>query len=95
LRALVFEGIRQVGLAEVPDPSLLEPGDAIVRVRAAGVCGSDLHVYRGRETGLDPGTTMGHELAGEIVEVGSGVTRFRRGDRVVSPFTTSCGECFY
>jgi threonine dehydrogenase-like Zn-dependent dehydrogenase len=95
MRALIFEGVGRVGHAEVADPSLLEPGDAIVRVRAAGVCGSDLHVYRGLETGLDPGTPMGHEMAGDVVEVGSGVTGFRPGDRVVSPFTTSCGDCFY
>jgi threonine dehydrogenase-like Zn-dependent dehydrogenase len=95
MRALVFEDVRQVGYASVPDPEIREPGDVIVRVEAAGVCGSDLHVYRGLETGLDPGTVMGHELAGEVVEVGRGVRSLRLGDRVVSPFTTSCGACFY
>jgi threonine dehydrogenase-like Zn-dependent dehydrogenase len=79
----------------VPDPQLLDPGEVIVRVELAAICGSDLHVWHGREIGLDPGTAMGHEFLGEIVEVGTGVTRFRRGDRVVSPFSTSCGECFY
>ncbi|HEX5760544.1 MAG TPA: alcohol dehydrogenase catalytic domain-containing protein, partial [Thermoanaerobaculia bacterium] len=67
----------------------------MVRVRAAGVCGSDLHVYRGAETGLDAGTVMGHELAGEVVATGRAVAGFRLGDLVVSPFTTSCGACFY
>ena len=95
MRALTFEEVRQVSYASVPDPGILAPGDVIVRVEAAGVCGSDLHVYRGLETGLDPGTVMGHELAGEIVEVGRGVQKLRRGDRVVSPFSTSCGACFY
>lgn len=95
MRALVFEGVRQVGYATVPDPEICEPGDVIVRVEAAGVCGSDLHVYRGLETGLDPGTVMGHELAGEVMEVGSDVRRLRPGDRVISPFTTNCGACFY
>ena len=95
MKALVFEGVGRVGHAEVADPDLLEPGDAVVRVLAAAVCGSDLHVYRGLETGLDAGTVMGHELAGEVVAVGPGVARFRPGDRVVSPFTTSCGDCFY
>jgi threonine dehydrogenase-like Zn-dependent dehydrogenase len=95
LRALIFEGIRQVRCAEVPDPVLLAPGDALVRVQAAAVCGTDLHVYRGLETGLDAGTVLGHELAGEVVETGGAVARFRPGDRVVSPFTTSCGACFY
>jgi threonine dehydrogenase-like Zn-dependent dehydrogenase len=95
VRALVFENVRQIGHATVPDPEIREPGDVIVRVEAAGVCGSDLHVYRGLETGLDPGTVMGHELAGEVVEVGKGVRQHRPGDRVVSPFTTNCGACFY
>jgi len=95
VKALVFEDVGRVRCATVPDPALEAPADAIVRVRAAAVCGSDLHVYRGKETGLDPGTVMGHELVGEIVEVGKGVERFRAGDLVVSPFTTSCGTCFY
>ncbi|MFL6202613.1 MAG: alcohol dehydrogenase catalytic domain-containing protein, partial [Thermoanaerobaculia bacterium] len=95
MKALVFEGIRRVACSTVPDPSLVDPGDAIVRVRAAAICGSDLHVYRGLETGLDAGTVLGHELAGEVVEAGRGVARFRAGDLVVSPFTTSCGVCFY
>jgi len=95
MKALVFENIRKVACSTVPDPSLVDPGDAIVRVRAAAICGSDLHVYRGLETGLDAGTVLGHELAGEVVEAGSGVARFRPGDLVVSPFTTSCGGCFY
>ena len=95
MKALIFEDIRRIACATVPDPTLVDPGDAIVRVRAAAVCGSDLHVYRGLETGLDAGTVMGHELAGEVVEAGPGVTRFRAGDLVVSPFTTSCGDCFY
>lgn len=93
MKALVFEGVCKVACATVPDPSLVDAGDVIVRVRAAAICGSDLHVYRGLETGLDAGTVMGHELAGEVVEAGA--TCFRPGDLVVSPFTTSCGECYY
>jgi threonine dehydrogenase-like Zn-dependent dehydrogenase len=95
MKALLFAGVRRVACATVPDPSIQDAGDVIVRVLAAAVCGSDLHVYRGLETGLDAGTVMGHELAGEVVEAGPGVTRFRPGDLVVSPFTTSCGSCFY
>jgi threonine dehydrogenase-like Zn-dependent dehydrogenase len=95
VKALVFEGVGRIGHATVPDPEIRDAGDVIVRVEAAAVCGSDLHVYRGLEAGLDAGTVMGHEFAGEVVEVGAGVTRFRPGDRVVSPFTTSCGDCFY
>ncbi len=95
MKALVFEGVGRIGHATVPDPEIRDAGDVIVRVEAAAVCGSDLHVYRGLEAGLDAGTVMGHEFAGEVVETGAGVTRFRPGDRVVSPFTTSCGDCFY
>jgi threonine dehydrogenase-like Zn-dependent dehydrogenase len=95
MRALIFEDVRRIACSTVPDPTLINPGDVIVRVRAAAICGSDLHVYRGLEAGLDAGTVMGHEVAGEVVETGPGVTRFRPGDLVVSPFTTSCGDCFY
>ena len=93
MRAVLFEGVRRLSFAEVPDPRILAPGDALVAVRAAGVCGSDLHVYRGAEQGLDLGTPMGHELAGEVVAVGADVRRFVPGARVASPFSTSCGEC--
>lgn len=95
MKALIFEDVRRVVCSAVPDPSIEDSGDVLVRVQAAAVCGSDLHVYRGLETGLDSGTVMGHELAGEVVEAGSGVARFQAGDLVVSPFTTSCGSCFY
>lgn len=95
MRALTFRGIESVAVDHLPEPLLEAPSDALVRVEAAGICGSDLHVYHGRERGLDPGTVMGHELVGEVVAVGSEVTGFAPGDRVVSPFTTSCGRCFY
>jgi threonine dehydrogenase-like Zn-dependent dehydrogenase len=67
----------------------------MVRTRVAGLCGSDLHPYFGREPGLDVGTVMGHELVGEVADVGAEVRDFRVGDVVVAPFSTSCGECFY
>jgi threonine dehydrogenase-like Zn-dependent dehydrogenase len=95
MKALVFAGVGRVEHVVVPDPGIEEPGDVVVRVRAAAICGSDLHVYRGKETGLDEGTVLGHEFVGEVMETGSGVTRLRVGDLVVSPFTTSCGDCFY
>lgn len=85
----------EVEVKEVPDPEIREPGDAVVAVELAGLCGSDLHVWHGREVGLDPGTVLGHELVGRVLEVGPEVTRFRPGDRVTSPFTTSCGVCFF
>lgn len=95
MRALTFQAVETVRVETVPDPAIDEAGDALVRVEVAGVCGSDLHVYHGREVGIDPGTVMGHELVGEVVAVGPEVARFAPGDRVVSPFTTSCGRCFF
>lgn len=95
MRALTFRGPRTVSLETVPDPELRSPGDAIVKVRLSAICGSDLHVYHEREDGIDPGTVMGHEFVGEVVEVGKEVRGFQRGDSVLSPFTTSCGRCFF
>ncbi|HEY7699745.1 MAG TPA: alcohol dehydrogenase catalytic domain-containing protein, partial [Vicinamibacteria bacterium] len=95
MKALTFQGNARVEISTVPDPVLEAPGDVVVRNRVSAICGSDLHVYLGRERGIEPGTTMGHEFLGEVVEVGKGVKGLRAGDLVVSPFTTSCGECFY
>jgi threonine dehydrogenase-like Zn-dependent dehydrogenase len=95
MRAITFHGVETLRCEDVSDPGLVDHGDVVVRVSAAGICGSDLHPYFGRETGLDVGTVMGHELVGEVVEVGSAVRCLRLGDRVVAPFTTSCGACFY
>ncbi len=95
MNAITFQGVERLAYEQVPDPEILEPTDVIVRVRVAGVCGSDLHPYFGRERGLDVGTVMGHELLGEVVEAGREVRTVRVGDRVVAPFSTSCGDCFY
>ncbi|HSJ30325.1 MAG TPA: alcohol dehydrogenase catalytic domain-containing protein [Longimicrobiales bacterium] len=93
MQAIIFEDVETLSLVTVDDPSIVEAGDVIVEIDAAGICGSDLHPYLGRERGLDRGTIMGHEMVGRVVEVGSDVRTFRRGDRVVAPFTTSCGAC--
>lgn len=95
MKAITFEGKSTVAYRTVDEPRLEAAGDVIVRVRAAGICGSDLHPYHEREKGLDHGTVMGHEFVGEVVEVGSGVSGIALGDIVFSPFTTSCGECFF
>lgn len=95
MKALTFHGTRQVAIESVPDPVVEAPTDVIVETRLTAICGSDLHVYLGRETGNDPGTPMGHEFLGTVVEVGADVVGLKRGDVVVSPFTTSCGGCFY
>lgn len=95
MRAITFVDVETLRYDTVPDPEIADPGDAIVHVDLAGLCGSDLHPYLGRERGLDAGTVMGHEMVGRIVEVGADVAALRPGDRVVAPFTTSCGACFY
>lgn len=95
MKALVFAGREKVTYESIPDPEITEPTDAIVRITQCAICGSDLHVYHEREKGIDHGTAMGHEFTGEVVEVGKKVNRIQKGDRVMSPFTTSCGKCFY
>ena len=95
MKAITFQGIQSLAYEDIPDPGLLDSSDVIIRVTAAGICGSDLHPYFGREQGLDHGTVMGHELLGEVVEVGSAVRRFSPGDIGVAPFTTNCGTCFF
>jgi threonine dehydrogenase-like Zn-dependent dehydrogenase len=95
MNAITFGGVESVIYQSVPDPRLEAPSDALVRMHVAGICGSDLHPYHGRELGLDVGTVMGHEFVGDVVEVGGEVTACHVGDLVVAPFSTSCGECFY
>lgn len=85
------EGV--VAWDEVPEPRIEHEADVIVEVEVAGLCGSDLHPYFGRERGLDPGTVMGHEFVGRVIAVGRSVGTLTVGDRVHSPFSTSCGRC--
>jgi len=93
--AVTFQKPFEVAVSTVDKPSIQEPTDAIVKVSLAGLCGSDLHPYRGAEKGLDPMTIMGHEFVGTIVELGDAVKGLKVGDRVGSGFTTCCGECWY
>ena len=95
MQALTFGGIERIVYRSVSEPQILEPTDVIVQITLSGICGSDLHVYHGRETGIDEGTVMGHEFVGTVVETGNAVKKFYKGSRVLSPFTTSCGACFY
>lgn len=95
MHALTFHGVHTIHHETVPDPGIVGVGDAIVRVERAGLCGSDLHVWHGRETGIDDGTVMGHELVGHVVAIGPAVRRHAVGARVVAPFSTCCGRCFY
>ena len=95
MQALTFHGPEAVRYEAVPEPAIEQPADALLRITATAICGSDLHVYHGRETGLDAGTVMGHEFAGEVIEVGSDVHTLAPGTRVAGPFSTNCGDCFY
>lgn len=95
MKALTFQGKETIRYESIPDPEILSPTDAIVKVTLCAICGSDLHVYHEHEKGLDQGTAMGHEFTGEIVAVGKDVKVMRTGDLVMSPFTTNCGNCFY
>ena len=95
MKALTYHSAYNVQVDDVPDPFLQQPDDIVLRVTATAICGSDLHLYRGKVPGLDSGDILGHEFMGIVEEVGSGVTTLRKGDRVVVPFTIACGECFF
>ena len=95
MQALAYHGSHDVRVDTVPDPQLQQADDIILRITATAICGSDLHLYRGKVPGMQDGDILGHEFMGIVEEVGSGVTRLERGDRVVVPFTISCGKCFF
>jgi threonine dehydrogenase-like Zn-dependent dehydrogenase len=87
-------GKRDVRVETVPDPKILNPRDAIVKITSTAICGSDLHLYNGYIPSMESGDILGHEFMGEVVEVGSGVKNLQKGDRVVVPFAIACGDCF-
>ncbi|HEY8377703.1 MAG TPA: alcohol dehydrogenase catalytic domain-containing protein, partial [Nannocystis sp.] len=91
----MFRDVGDIRLEEVSEPSLLEPTDAIVRLTATAICGTDLHMVRGSLPGMTPGTVLGHEGVGVIEALGKEVRNFRVGDRVVIPSTLGCGYCSY
>jgi len=95
MRALTYHGPHRVRVETVPDPILQAPDDIILRVTATAICGSDLHLYRGKIPGTEHGEIFGHEFMGEVVEAGAEVTSVAVGDRVVVPFVIACGDCFY
>jgi threonine dehydrogenase-like Zn-dependent dehydrogenase len=94
MKAVTWQGKRNVEIGEVPDPKLEEPTDAIVRITSTGICGSDLHLYEVLGPFLDKGDVLGHEPMGIVEEVGAEVTHIVPGDRVVVPFTIACGHCY-
>jgi len=95
MRALCWFGTQDVRVETVPDPRILDPRDAILRVTATAICGSDLHLYNGFMPTMQTGDILGHEFMGEVVEVGSRVGNLKVGDRVVVPFAISCGGCYF
>ena len=94
MQAVTFQAPGEVRVEERPEPELLVRDDAIVRVEASGVCGSDLHIYHGR-VAIEPGFTLGHEFVGTVIAAGEGVTRVAEGDRVLGCFCSACGQCFF
>ncbi len=95
MRALCWEGVHKIRVENVPDPTIINPRDAIVKVTLTAICGSDLHLYDGYIPAMMKGDIVGHEFMGEVVEVGRGVENLQKGDRVVVPFTIACGRCFF
>jgi len=95
MRALTFHGSHDVRVEQVPDPIIEEPDDIILRVTATAICGSDLHLYRGKIPQVKHGDVFGHEFMGVVEEVGPAVTAVNKGDRVIVPFVIACGSCFF
>ena len=95
MRALTWHGSHEVKVDTVPDPVLQEPDDIILKITATAICGSDLHMYRGKIPAMKSGDILGHEFMGEVVETGAAVTALQKGDRVVVPFVIACGSCFF
>jgi threonine dehydrogenase-like Zn-dependent dehydrogenase len=95
MKAVCWEAPNKVAVEQVPDPAILNPRDAIVRVTSTAICGSDLHLLDGFIPTMETGDILGHEFMGEVVEVGRGVTNLQRGDRVIVPFPIACGNCFF
>ena len=94
MRANVWSGRNEVSVETVPDPSILNPRDAIVKITSTAICGSDLHLYDGYVPTMKRGDILGHEFMGEVVEKGKGVGNLEVGDRVVVPFPIACGDCW-
>jgi threonine dehydrogenase-like Zn-dependent dehydrogenase len=94
MRALTWHGRHDVRVETVPDPEIVNPRDAVLRITSTAICGSDLHLYDGYIPAMRPGDILGHEFMGEVVEVGAKST-LKKGQRVIVPFTISCGHCFF
>jgi threonine dehydrogenase-like Zn-dependent dehydrogenase len=95
MKAVCWQGTNKVQVETVPDPKIINPRDAIVKITTTAICGSDLHLYDGLNPTMQKGDILGHEFMGEVVELGREVNNVKIGDRVVVPFTISCGSCFF
>jgi threonine dehydrogenase-like Zn-dependent dehydrogenase len=95
MQALTYQGTKDVRIETVPDPVLQQADDILIRVTATAICGSDLHLYRGKIPDMKDGDILGHEFMGVVEDTGSEVTAVKKGDRVVIPFVIACGECFH
>src|SRR5512141_1525574 len=95
MKAVCWEGKKNVQVLSVPDPSIINPRDAIVKITTSAICGSDLHLYDGYIPSMQRGDILGHEFMGEVVEVGPAVKNLSVGDRVIVPFTIACGNCYF
>src|SRR6185369_3639218 len=95
MKALCWHGSGDVRIDTVADPRIQDPRDAVVRITASGICGSDLHLFDGFMPTMEKGDVLGHEPMGVVEEVGSAVKNLKKGDRVVVPFDLACGECFF
>lgn len=94
MRAVTFQAPGEVRVEDKPDPEVTAPDEAVVRVEASGVCGSDLHIYHGR-VAIEPGFVIGHEYVGTVVATGDAVDSVTEGDRVLGTYCTACGDCFF
>lgn len=95
MKALCWFGKHDVRVENVPDPKILDPRDAIIKITTTAICGSDLHLYNGYIPTMEAGDILGHEFMGEVVELGADVKNLKKGDKVVVPFTIACGNCFF
>src|ERR687885_967924 len=93
MKAVCWQGTKDVRVETVPDPKIINRRDAIVRITSTAICGSDLHLYNGFIPTMESGDILGHEFMGEVMEVGRGVSNLQVGDRVVVPFPIACGNC--
>lgn len=95
MKAVCWHGAMDMRVDTVPDPKIINPQDAIIKITSTAICGSDLHIYNGFIPSMQSGDIMGHEFMGEVVDVGPNVKKLKKGDRVVVPFPISCGQCFF